>query len=84
MTTYPDDIYSVRDAARILGLSAYRVRVLLVSRGLGQHIGRTWVLRSADIDAMRSRKVGRPFGQGALPVRNVPPSGGQHRQHHRD
>lgn len=64
MTTYPDEIYSVRAAAHILGLSENRVRVLLLSRGLGQHIGRTWVLRSADIDAMRLRKHGRPFGQG--------------------
>lgn len=57
----PDEpLLSTRHAAAILNLTPKRVRELAKSRGVGQQLGREWVFRRADIEAMRNRRPGRP------------------------
>lgn len=52
--------YTVAQVAAELGIDATRVRRLALSRHVGRKHGPMWVFDDSDIDAMRSRKAGRP------------------------
>lgn len=58
--TRRERLYTAQEVARLLGLSARRVRALAASRGVGRRIGPLWVFAGADVDAMRVRVPGRP------------------------
>ncbi len=46
-------LYSTADVARILGVSARRVRQLIAWCGVGRKIGRDWVLTDQELDRLR-------------------------------
>lgn len=53
-------LYTTRQAAEILGVSTARVLALAKSRMLGLKLGRDWVFRDYELQAMTSRHPGRP------------------------
>jgi len=55
--------YTTRQVAEMLGVTPRRVRQLAISRNVGTKIGGQrglWLFSPEDVDAMRSRPVGRP------------------------
>jgi len=60
LTDSANDLRDANALAAALGISRQRVLVLARSRGLGAKIGRDYVFRQADLDAMRERRPGRP------------------------
>lgn len=56
------DYLSVKEAAEALGVAPQRVRALVGAGRLpGQRLGRAWAIASRDLEAARSRRVGRPL-----------------------
>ena len=54
-------IISTAEAARRLGVTANRVRVLIRSKRLkATKVGHDWLIDPKDLDAVKERKVGRP------------------------
>jgi excisionase family DNA binding protein len=54
-------IISTTEAARRLGVTANRVRVLIRTKRLKAiKVGHEWLIDPKDLDAVRERKVGRP------------------------
>ena len=54
-------IISTTEAARRLGVTANRVRVLIRSKRLKAiKVGHEWLIDPKDLDAVKERKVGRP------------------------
>ena len=59
--TWAMKIISTAEAARRLGVTANRVRVLIRSKRLkATKVGHDWLIDPKDLDAVRERKVGRP------------------------
>ena len=57
----PMKIISTAEAARRLGVTANRVRVLIRSKRLkATKVGHDWLIDPKDLDAVKDRKVGRP------------------------
>ena len=57
----PMKIISTAEAARRLGVTANRVRVLIRSKRLkATKVGHDWLIDPKDLDAVKERKVGRP------------------------
>lgn len=57
----PEGTYTTAEVAAILGIDESRVKRLAVSRHLGHKFGeRLWMFSDVDIEAMRTRKRGRP------------------------
>ena len=57
----PMKIISTAEAARGLGITANRVRVLIRSKRLkATKVGHDWLIDPKDLDAVKDRKVGRP------------------------
>lgn len=54
------ELVTVPQAALELGITEGRVRTIARTRNLGWRIGREYLFRATDIDAMRDRKPGRP------------------------
>lgn len=67
ITESRNPVYSVKEAAALLGVCKSRVRQLAHSRKLGITLGRIWIFTQADIEAMRTRKPGKP------PIKGYPP-----------
>jgi excisionase family DNA binding protein len=56
-----NEMISTNEAAKELGISNIRVRVLIRDGRLpAQKIGRDWIIRRSDLDLVRVRKPGRP------------------------
>ena len=54
-------IISTAEAARRLGVTANRVRVLIRSKRLkATKFGNVWMIDPKDLNAVKDRKVGRP------------------------
>jgi excisionase family DNA binding protein len=54
-------IISTTEAARRLGVTANRVRVLIRAKRLKAiKVGHEWLIDPKDLDAVKERKVGRP------------------------
>ena len=54
-------IISTAEAARRLGVTANRVRVLIRSKRLkATKVGHDWLIDPKDLEAVKDRKVGRP------------------------
>ena len=54
-------IISTAEAARRLGVTANRVRVLIRSKRLkATKVGHDWLIDPKDLDPVKERKVGRP------------------------
>jgi excisionase family DNA binding protein len=54
-------IISTTEAARRLGVTANRVRVLIRTKRLKAiKVGHEWLIDPKDLDAVKERKVGRP------------------------
>ncbi|MCO5215784.1 MAG: type II toxin-antitoxin system HicB family antitoxin [Thermomicrobiales bacterium] len=51
---------TANDVARILGISARRVRAIAQSRGIGERFNRTVMFFQEDIDRLRPNNPGRP------------------------
>lgn len=51
-----EPIYSADDVAAQLGMSGSRVRQAARRWGLGQKLGREWIFRDADVEAIRNRQ----------------------------
>ena len=51
-----EPIYSADDVAVQLGISAFRVRQAARRWGLGKKVGRQWIFRAADVEAIRNRQ----------------------------
>ena len=52
---------STNEAAKELGVTVHRVRVLIREGRLpAEKIGRDWIIRWSDLDLVRVRKPGRP------------------------
>lgn len=59
MRPMPDDLLTVQQAARELGITDSRVRQLLIDGELkGEKFGHIWMIRRADVDAYERRKPG--------------------------
>ena len=57
----PMKIISTAEAARRLGVTANRVRVLIRSKRLkATKVGHDWLIDPKDLDEVKDRKVGRP------------------------
>ena len=58
-------LHTTRHAADALGISVQRVKQLVVQIGVGQKVGRDWVLSDDDLERLRhrNRKPGRPGRQ---------------------
>ena len=57
----PMKIISTAEAARRLGVTANRVRVLIRSKRLkATKVGHDWLIDPIDLDSVKDRKVGRP------------------------
>ena len=57
----PMKIISTAEAARRLGVTANRVRVLIRSKRLkATKVGHDWLIDPKDLDAVKERRVGRP------------------------
>lgn len=55
------DLLTVDQAAGELGVTARRVRALIKDERLrAEKVGRDWLIRKRDLDAVRERKPGRP------------------------
>ena len=55
------EIIATREAAKELGITVQRLRVLIREGRLpAQKIGRDWIIHSSDLDLVRVRKPGRP------------------------
>lgn len=57
-----EGLYTTQSAARELGIDQSRVKRMAATRGLGRKLGRAWLFSREDLEAMRSRKRGRPTG----------------------
>ena len=53
-------LYSTKQFADILGVSAARVRALALSGRCGSKLGRDWVFNMRDIKKCQTRTSGRP------------------------
>jgi len=54
-------IISTAEAARRLGVTANRVRKMILAKRLkAMKVGREWLIDPKDLDAVKDRKVGRP------------------------
>ena len=63
-----DLLASLRSSAQVaaeLGITPGRVSRLARSRGVGLLVGRDWLFRPSDVDAMRTRQPGRPWPKRA-------------------
>ena len=59
--TWAMKIISTTEAARRLGVTANRVRVLIRAKRLKAiKVGHEWLIDPKDLDAVKERKVGRP------------------------
>lgn len=59
--TSPEDFLSTAEVAAELGLGPARVNVLLNTGRLpAMRVGKVWIVRRADLEAVRVRKNGRP------------------------
>jgi excisionase family DNA binding protein len=57
----PDDLLSTAQAAAELGIKQPRLNVLLNSGRLAaMRVGKVWIIRRGDLDAVRDRRTGRP------------------------
>ena len=59
---------SLRTSAQVakgFGITPGRVSRLARSRGVGVFVGRDWLFRPSDVDAMRTRQPGRPWPKRA-------------------
>lgn len=54
------ELMTTADVAAALGVTVGRVRQLARARGAGWEIGRDWLFRPEDVDALRDRRPGRP------------------------
>lgn len=63
-----EPIYSAGDVAEALGLSRERVTQCARRWGIGEKLGRAWMFRSADVEAIRDRQglVGAAGHAGAV------------------
>jgi excisionase family DNA binding protein len=63
-----DDLLNTAEAARALGISRERVRVLIVEKRLpARKVGRDWTIQRVDLRAVIERRPGRPR-RGMLPA----------------
>ena len=54
-------IISTAEAAKRLGVTANRVRKMILAKRLkAMKVGREWLIDPKDLDAVKDRKVGRP------------------------
>lgn len=53
-------IYSAKEAAEILEVSADRIRALCQAGRMGQKVGWSWIISEQDIERNRIREPGRP------------------------
>jgi excisionase family DNA binding protein len=54
-------LYTVTEAAEVLGLSVSRVRKLCADGRMGRKVGSTWIITAAEIEANTDRPgPGRP------------------------
>jgi excisionase family DNA binding protein len=59
--TWAMKIISTAEAARRLGVTANRVRKMILAKRLKAiKIGREWLIDPKDLEAVKDRKVGRP------------------------
>jgi excisionase family DNA binding protein len=57
----PSDLYTCSTAAAKLGVTPTRVRALIAAQNLrATLVGHVWLIEPAALDAVRSRKSGRP------------------------
>jgi len=57
-----NDYLTTAQAAEELGVTAARVRQLILSGSLpAKKIGRDWAIERDDLELVRERKLGRPF-----------------------
>ena len=52
-------LHTTRQAADALGISVQRVKQLAVQLGVGQKVGRDWVLSDDDLERLRQRDTRR-------------------------
>jgi excisionase family DNA binding protein len=56
-----DRLLSVAEAAELLGVSRWRVNQFINEKRLAaQKIGRSFVVKESDLEAVKERKTGRP------------------------
>jgi excisionase family DNA binding protein len=59
--TWAMRIISTAEAAKRLGVTANRVRKMILAKRLKAiKVGREWLINPKDLDAVKDRKVGRP------------------------
>ena len=59
--TWAMKIISTAEAAKRLGVTANRVRKMILAKRLkAMKVGREWLIDPKDLDAVKDRKVGRP------------------------
>jgi len=59
--TWAMRIISTAEAAKRLGVTANRVRKMILAKRLKAiKVGREWLIDPKDLDAVKDRKVGRP------------------------
>jgi len=60
-STMQNEVYTVKDVARITGKSPVTVRQLVRAHGLGRKMGRDWILSGEDLKSLRNLPgPGRP------------------------
>lgn len=57
-------LLNTQQAAERLGISSRRIRVLIAENRLpAERVGRDWVIREADLEAVKDRPNGYPKGR---------------------
>lgn len=56
------NLYTPQQIAKIYGITAKRIKVIALARGVGQKIGSRgdWVFWESDIEKLKPGKTGRP------------------------